>query len=849
MQRYTVTGMTCAACSARVEKAVRKVPGVSDCSVSLLTNSMGVEGTAAPETIIAAVENAGYGASLDGGGKGTRESAKNSESDALADHETPVLRRRLFASLVFLAVLMYISMGHMMWGWKLPPFLENDHVAMGLAQLVLTAIIMVINQKFFISGFKTLWNRSPNMDTLVALGSAAAFAYSTVALFAMSGAQVRGDADAVMRYMHEFYFESAAMILTLITVGKMLEARSKGKTTDALKSLIQLAPKTATLWADGVETVVPIEQVSVGDVFVVRPGESIPTDGVVLEGESAVNEAALTGESVPADKKAGDEVSAATLNTSGFLKCRATRVGENTALSQIIRMVEDAAATKAPIAKIADKVSGIFVPTVMAIAALTMVVWLFMGHPFGFALARGISVLVISCPCALGLATPVAIMVGSGVGAKHGILFKTAASLEQTGKTDIVVLDKTGTITVGEPCVTDIVPFGSVDETELLTLTASLEKQSEHPLAKAILRAGEKRNVTWRNVSSFEAMPGNGLTGLCENTRLYGGNYAFISQKNVIPAAAKETADLLAAQGKTPLFFASEAAFLGMIAATDQIKEDSPKAIDELRGMGIRVVMLTGDNERTAKAVADKVGVDTVISDVKPDGKQAVIRELKAQGKVTMVGDGINDAPALTLADTGIAIGAGTDVAIDAADVVLMKSRLSDVPAAIRLSRATLRNIHENLFWAFIYNVIGIPLAAGVFIPLTGWQLNPMFGAAAMSLSSFCVVTNALRLNLFKLYRPAKHRVRAASIKTETNTLSINRKEEKTMKKTLKIEGMMCGHCEARVKKALEALDGVTSAEVSHEKGTAIVTLANDVPNDVLKKAVEEQDYTVVSID
>ena len=849
MQRYTVTGMTCAACSARVEKAVRKVPGVSECSVSLLTNSMGVEGTAAPETIIAAVENAGYEASLDGGGKGMHKSTKSSESDPLADRETPVLRRRLFTSLVFLAVLMYISMGHMMWGWKLPAFLEHDHVAMGLAQFVLTAIVMVINQKFFISGFKALWNRSPNMDTLVALGSAAAFAYSTVALFAMSGAQVRGDADAVMRYMHEFYFESAAMILTLITVGKMLEARSKGKTTDALKSLIQLAPKTATLWADGVETVVPIEQVSVGDVFVVRPRESIPTDGVVLEGESAVNEAALTGESVPADKKAGDEVSAATLNTSGFLKCRATRVGENTALSQIIRMVEDAAATKAPIAKIADKVSGIFVPTVMAIAAVTMVVWLLVGEPFGFALARGISVLVISCPCALGLATPVAIMVGSGVGAKHGILFKTAASLEQTGKTDIVVLDKTGTITVGEPCVTDVVPFGSVDETELLTLAASLEKQSEHPLAKAILRAGEERNVAWRNVSSFEAMPGNGLTGLCENTRLYGGNYAFISQKTAIPAAAKETADLLAAQGKTPLFFASEAAFLGMIAATDQIKEDSPKAIDELRGMGIRVVMLTGDNERTAKAVADKVGVDTVISDVKPDGKQAVIGELKAQGKVTMVGDGINDAPALTLADTGIAIGAGTDVAIDAADVVLMKSRLSDVPAAIRLSRATLRNIHENLFWAFIYNVIGIPLAAGVFIPLTGWQLNPMFGAAAMSLSSFCVVTNALRLNLFKLYRPAKHRVRAASIKTGTNTLSINRKEEKTMKKTLKIEGMMCGHCEARVKKALEALDGVTSAEVSHEKGTAIVTLANDVPNDVLKKAVEEQDYTVMSID
>ena len=848
MQRYMVTGMTCAACSARVEKAVRKVPGVSECSVSLLTNSMGVEGTAAPETIIAAVENAGYEASLDGSGKGMHKSTKSSESDPLADRETPALRRRLFTSLVFLAVLMYISMGHMMWGWKLPAFLEHDHVAMGLAQFVLTAMIMVINQKFFINGFKALYNRSPNMDTLVALGAAAAFVYSTVALFAMSGAQVRGDADAVMQYMHEFYFESSAMILTLITVGKMLEARSKGKTTDALKHLIQLAPKTATLWADGIESVVPIEQVSVGDVFVVRPGESIPTDGIVLEGESAVNEAALTGESVPVDKKAGDEVSAATLNTSGFLKCRATRVGENTALSQIIRMVEDAAATKAPIAKIADKVSGIFVPTVMAIAAVTMAAWLLVGQPFGFALARGISVLVISCPCALGLATPVAIMVGSGVGAKHGILFKTAASLEQTGKTDIVVLDKTGTITVGEPRVTDILPFGDLAENDFLTLAASLEKQSEHPLAKAVLRAGEERNVAWRTVSSFAAMPGNGLTGLCENRRLYGGNYAFISQIITIPQVVKEQSERLAAQGKTPLFFASDSAFLGVIAATDQIKEDSPKAVDELRGMGIRVVMLTGDNERTAKAVAGKVGVDTVISDVKPDGKQAVIRELKAQGKVSMVGDGINDAPALMLADTGIAIGAGTDVAIDAADVVLMKSRLSDVPAAIRLSRKVLRNIHENLFWAFIYNIIGIPLAAGVFIPLTGWQLNPMFGAAAMSLSSFCVVTNALRLNLFKLHRPAKRRVRAVPLKTEANTLSINRKEEETMKKTLKIEGMMCGHCEARVKKALEAIDGVT-AEVSHEKGTAVVTLAKDVPNEVLKKAVEEQDYTVVSID
>ena len=848
MQRYMVTGMTCAACSARVEKAVRKVPGVSECTVSLLTNSMGVEGTAAPETIIAAVENAGYEASLDGGGKEMHKSTKSSESDPLADRETPALRRRLFTSLVFLAVLMYISMGHMMWGWKLPAFLEHDHVAMGLAQFVLTAMIMVINQKFFINGFKALYNRSPNMDTLVALGAAAAFVYSTVALFAMSGAQVRGDADAVMQYMHEFYFESSAMILTLITVGKMLEAHSKGKTTDALKHLIQLAPKTATLWADGIESVVPIEQVSVGDVFVVRPGESIPTDGVVLEGESAVNEAALTGESVPVDKKAGDEVSAATLNTSGFLKCRATRVGENTALSQIIRMVEDAAATKAPIAKIADKVSGIFVPTVMLIAAVTMAAWLLVGQPFGFALARGISVLVISCPCALGLATPVAIMVGSGVGAKHGILFKTAASLEQTGKTDIVVLDKTGTITVGEPRVTDILPFGDLAENDFLTLAASLEKQSEHPLAKAVLRAGEERNVAWRTVSSFEAMPGNGLTGLCENRRLYGGNYAFISQIITIPQVVKEQSERLSAQGKTPLFFASDSAFLGVIAATDQIKEDSPKAVDELRGMGIRVVMLTGDNERTAKAVAGKVGVDTVISDVKPDGKQAVIRELKAQGKVSMVGDGINDAPALMLADTGIAIGAGTDVAIDAADVVLMKSRLSDVPAAIRLSRKVLRNIHENLFWAFIYNIIGIPLAAGVFIPLTGWQLNPMFGAAAMSLSSFCVVTNALRLNLFKLHRPAKRRVRAVPLKTEANTLSINRKEEETMKKTLKIEGMMCGHCEARVKKALEAIDGVT-AEVSHEKGTAVITLAKDIPNEVLKKAVEEQDYTVVSID
>ena len=754
MTRYKVTGMSCAACSARVEKAVSKVPGVSECSVSLLTNSMGVEGTAAPEAVIAAVENAGYGAALDSE-KETRENAKNADNDALADHETPVLRRRLVSSLIFLALLMYISMGHMMWGWKLPPFLENDHVAMGLAQLLLTVAVMVINQKFFISGFKSLWNRAPNMDTLVALGSAAAFGYSTVALFAMSCAQVRGDMDAVMHYMHEFYFESAAMILALITVGKMLEARSKGKTTDALKSLIRLAPKTATLLVNGSETVIPAEKVKVGDIFAVRPGESIPTDGVVLEGESAVNEAALTGESIPVDKKAGDEVSAATINTSGYLKCKATRVGEHTALSQIIRMVEDAAATKAPIAKIADKVSGIFVPAVISIAAVTIAVWLLLGADAGTALARGISVLVISCPCALGLATPVAIMVGSGVGAKNGILFKTAASLEQTGRTTIAVLDKTGTITAGEPKVTDIFPSG-VSENELLTLAYSLEKQSEHPLARAIMKKGEECGLAAREISSFEALPGNGLTALCGTSRLYGGNLAFIASKTAVPKDAEQLAEKLAEQGKTPLFFASDSGFSGIIAVADVIKEDSPKAVQELRDMGIRVVMLTGDNERTAHAIGTQIGVDNVISGVRPDGKEAVIRKLKAEGKVAMVGDGINDAPALTLADTGIAIGAGTDVAIDAADVVLMKSRLSDVPAAIRLSRATLRNIHENLFWAFIYNVIGIPLAAGVFSRVLGWQLSPMFGAAAMSLSSFCVVTNALRLNLFKLYRPTK---------------------------------------------------------------------------------------------
>lgn len=846
MTRYKVTGMSCAACSARVEKAVSKVPGVSECSVSLLTNSMGVEGTAAPEAVIAAVENAGYGAALDSE-KETRENAKNADNDALADHETPVLRRRLVSSLVFLALLMYISMGHMMWGWKLPPFLENDHVAMGLAQLLLTVAVMVINQKFFISGFKALWNRAPNMDTLVALGSAAAFGYSTVALFAMSGAQVRGDMDAVMHYMHEFYFESAAMILALITVGKMLEARSKGKTTDALKSLIRLAPKTATLLVNGSETVIPAEKVKVGDIFAVRPGESIPTDGVVLEGESAVNEAALTGESIPVDKKAGDEVSAATINTSGYLKCKATRVGEHTALSQIIRMVEDAAATKAPIAKIADKVSGIFVPAVISIAAVTIAVWLLLGADAGTALARGISVLVISCPCALGLATPVAIMVGSGVGAKNGILFKTAASLEQTGRTTIAVLDKTGTITAGEPKVTDIFPSG-VSENELLTLAYSLEKQSEHPLARAIMKKGEECGLAAREISSFEALPGNGLTALCGTSRLYGGNLAFISSKTAVPKDAEQLAEKLAEQGKTPLFFASDSGFSGIIAVADVIKEDSPKAVQELRDMGIRVVMLTGDNERTAHAIGTQVGVDNVISDVRPDGKEAVIRKLKAEGKVAMVGDGINDAPALTLADTGIAIGAGTDVAIDAADVVLMKSRLSDVPAAIRLSRATLRNIHENLFWAFIYNVIGIPLAAGVFSRVLGWQLSPMFGAAAMSLSSFCVVTNALRLNLFKLYRPTKRHVKAALSETDNTVQNLNLKENTTMKKTMKIEGMMCCHCEARVKKALEAIDGVT-AEVSHEKGTAVVTAEKDVPNEVLKKAVEEQDYTVVSID
>ncbi len=844
MKRYKVTGMSCAACSARVEKAVSAVKGVTECSVSLLTNSMGVEGTASESDIIAAVEKAGYGAFPESTTNETNGKTVKADEEALTDRETPVLRRRLIASLVFLALLMYISMGHMMWGWKLPSFLENDHVAMGLAQLLLTVAVMIINQKFFISGFKSLFNRAPNMDTLVALGSAAAFGYSTVALFAMCGAQVRGDMDAVMHYMHEFYFESAAMILALITVGKMLEARSKGKTTDALKSLIKLSPKTATLLVDGVETVVPAEKVKAGDIFTVRPGESIPTDGIVLDGESAVNESALTGESIPVDKKSGDEVSAATINTSGYLKCKAVRVGEDTALSQIIRMVEDAAATKAPIAKIADKVSGVFVPAVITIAVITTAVWLFAGQSVGFALARGISVLVISCPCALGLATPVAIMVGSGVGAKNGILFKTAASLEHAGHTQIAVLDKTGTITAGEPRVTDILPADGISETELLSFAYSLEKQSEHPLARAIIQKGDEEGLAAQPVTLFEALPGNGLTAVCGQTRLYGGNLSFISEKTTVPDSVQKQFDLLAETGKTPLFFASDSRFLGIIAVSDVIKKDSPAAIRELRDMGIRVVMLTGDNERTARAVGKQVGVDKVISGVRPDGKEAVIRELKQEGRVAMVGDGINDAPALTLADTGIAIGAGTDVAIDAADVVLMKSRLSDVPAAIRLSRATLRNIHENLFWAFIYNVIGIPLAAGVFIRFTGWQLNPMFGAAAMSLSSFCVVTNALRLNLFKLYRPTSHRAQKAVL-DESN---INTKEIQTMKKTMKIEGMMCGHCEARVKKALEAIDGV-SAEVSHEKGTAVVTSEKEVPDAVLKKAVEDQDYKVVSID
>ncbi len=887
MKQYTVTGMSCAACSSRVEKAVSKVPGVTACSVSLLTNSMGVEGDVPPETVIHAVEDAGYGASLKGQGTAAQAQSASEAEDALKDRETPVLKHRLIASLGFLAVLMYMSMGHMMWGWPLPHFMDGNHVAMGLLQLLLAGIIMVINQKFFISGFKGLLHRAPNMDTLVALGSGASFIYSTYALFAMTDAQLKGNDTAVMSYMHEFYFESAAMILALITVGKMLEARSKGKTTDALKGLMKLAPKTAVIIRDGVETKVPIEEVKKGDVFVVRPGENIPVDGVVLEGTSAVNEAALTGESIPVDKAQGDPVSAATVNQSGYLRCEATRVGEDTSLSQIIRMVSDAAATKAPIAKIADRVSGVFVPAVITIAVVTTIVWLLAGQTFGFALARGISVLVISCPCALGLATPVAIMVGNGMGAKNGILFKTAVSLEETGKMDIVALDKTGTITSGEPRVTDVIPSGGVTEKELVSLALSLEKKSEHPLAKAVLLYAKEQQIDAPEAADFQALPGNGLSGTLDGASLAGGSFSYISGHTTVSAQEQASFERLASEGKTPLCFMKNGRLAGMIAVADVIKEDSPQAVKELQNMGIRVVMLTGDNERTARAIGAQAGVDEVIAGVLPDGKESVIRSLKEQGKVAMVGDGINDAPALTRADIGIAIGAGTDIAIDAADVVLMKSRLSDVPAAIRLSRATLRNIHENLFWAFFYNVVGIPLAAGLWYPIFGWKLNPMFGAAAMSLSSFCVVTNALRLNLFKMHDASKdHPMRkraekaankggdkaenAGAVRTEAEDIrsigqtaneTVSKEMQKsenqknhinmegiTMTKTMNIEGMMCGHCEARVKKALEALAGVESAEVSHEKGTAVVSMSADVADDTLKEAVEAQDYKVDSI-
>ena len=889
MKQYTVTGMSCAACSSRVEKAVSKVPGVTACSVSLLTNSMGVEGDVPPETVIHAVEDAGYGASLKGQGTAAQAQSASEAEDALKDRETPVLKHRLIASLGFLAVLMYMSMGHMMWGWPLPHFMDGNHVAMGLLQLLLAGIIMVINQKFFISGFKGLLHRAPNMDTLVALGSGASFIYSTYALFAMTDAQLKGNDTAVMSYMHEFYFESAAMILALITVGKMLEARSKGKTTDALKGLMKLAPKTAVIIRDGVETKVPIEEVKKGDVFVVRPGENIPVDGVVLEGTSAVNEAALTGESIPVDKAQGDPVSAATVNQSGYLRCEATRVGEDTSLSQIIRMVSDAAATKAPIAKIADRVSGVFVPAVITIAVVTTIIWLLAGQTFGFALARGISVLVISCPCALGLATPVAIMVGNGMGAKNGILFKTAVSLEETGKMDIVALDKTGTITSGEPRVTDVIPSGGVTEKELVSLALSLEKKSEHPLAKAVLLYAKEQQIDAPEAADFQALPGNGLSGTLDGASLAGGSFSYISGHTTVSAQEQASFERLASEGKTPLCFMKNGRLAGMIAVADVIKEDSPQAVKELQNMGIRVVMLTGDNERTARAIGAQAGVDEVIAGVLPDGKESVIRSLKEQGKVAMVGDGINDAPALTRADIGIAIGAGTDIAIDAADVVLMKSRLSDVPAAIRLSRATLRNIHENLFWAFFYNVVGIPLAAGLWYPIFGWKLNPMFGAAAMSLSSFCVVTNALRLNLFKMHDASKDhpmrkraekaankggdkaenagavRMEAEDIRSigqtangnETVSKEMQKSENQknhinmegiTMTKTMNIEGMMCGHCEARVKKALEALAGVESAEVSHEKGTAVVSMSADVADDTLKEAVEAQDYKVDSI-
>ena len=845
MEQYIVTGMSCAACSSRVEKAVSKVPGVTSCSVSLLTNSMGVEGTASEQEIIKAVTDAGYGASKKGEGAAkTQSQAVSTGEDMLKDRETPVLKRRLIASVGFLIVLMYFSMGHMMWGWPVPGFMKDNHVMMGLLQMLLTIVVMVINQKFFISGFKGLIHRAPNMDTLVALGSGASFVYSTYALFAMTDAQMRGDMDTVMSYMHDFYFESAAMILALITVGKMLEARSKGKTTDALKGLMKLAPKTAVVIRDGKEVQVSIEQVQKGDCFIVKPGENIPVDGEVIEGNSAVNESALTGESIPVDKAVGDKVSAATVNQSGYLKCRATRVGEDTTLSQIIQMVSDAAATKAPIAKIADRVSGVFVPTVITIAVITMIVWLIAGQSIGFALSRGIAVLVISCPCALGLATPVAIMVGNGMGARNGIMFKTAVSLEETGKMQIVALDKTGTITSGEPKVTDIIPAAGVTEDTLLKCAYALENKSEHPLARAILEKAKEENAGIEEVTGFQALPGNGLTAILDEHTLYGGNHTFISSKVSVDGDIQKEAEQLAEAGKTPLFFGNEDRLLGVIAVADVIKEDSPQAIKELQNMGIHVVMLTGDNERTAKAIGQQAGVDEVIAGVLPEGKEQVIRKLIEKGKVAMVGDGINDAPALTRADMGIAIGAGTDVAIDAADVVLMKSRLSDVPAAIRMSRATLRNIHENLFWAFFYNIIGIPLAAGVWYPLFGWKLNPMFGAAAMSLSSFCVVSNALRLNLFKMYDASKDKKLKAKKEKKRS-----KKEDKTMKKVMHIEGMMCGHCEAAVKKALEALPQVDEAVVSHEAGTAELTLNAEIAEDVLKKTVEDKDYTVTSVE
>ena len=854
MDKFSVTGMSCAACSAHVEKAVAKVPGVTSVTVSLLTNSMNVEGTAAPSDIIQAVTQAGYGASLQGGEQNT--SAPAFDEEALKDHETPKLRKRLIASVVILIPLMYVSMGHMMWNWPLPSFMAGNHVAMGLYQMLLTILVMIINQKFFISGFTSLLHKSPNMDTLVALGSGASFAYSTYALFAMTGAQMRMDMDAVMQYMDEFYFESAAMILTLITVGKMLEAYSKGKTTNALKSLMQLAPKKATILRDGEEVSVPVEQVQIGDIFVVRPGESVPVDGVIIEGNSALNESALTGESIPVDKAEGDSVSAATLNQSGFLKCRATRVGNDTTLSQIIQMVSDAAATKAPIAKVADKVSGVFVPAVISIAIVTIIVWLLVGQDFGFALARGISVLVISCPCALGLATPVAIMVGNGVGAKNGVLFKTAVSLEETGKVDIVALDKTGTITQGEPKVTDMILGEGITKDTLMQTALALELKSEHPLAKAIVAYGEEQQITVSAADDFQAMPGNGLSGIVSGARVFGGNLKFISGKTTVSEQMQRQAEELAKQGKTPLFFATEEKLFGIIAVADVIKEDSPQAISQLQNMGIEVVMLTGDNERTAEAIGAQAGVDQVIAGVLPDGKERVIRELQQRGKVAMVGDGINDAPALTRADMGIAIGAGADVALDAADVVLVKSSLSDVPAAIRLSRAVLRNIHENLFWAFIYNVIGIPIAAGVWYHWFGLKLNPMFGAAAMSLSSFCVVTNALRLNFVKVYSTKRDKKKNhkknqnqqdVQIVVDTDVMA-EKQEENDMEKVIEIKGMMCGHCEAHVKKALEALEGVASAEASHEKGTAVVQLSGSVDDAVLKKAVEEEGYEVTGI-